>query len=117
MDVKKWLEGDDGEQVPVAGLGDVFIRPITVSEMSGCKQRATAAAAALDVDEETAATLAMCAATVLDVDDRKPLFTAADLAGLPMARLTGLIEVVGRINGFDADLEDLAGKLPMTENA
>ena len=117
MDLEKWLNEDSGEVVDVAGLGNVYIRPITAAEMSTCKTKATAGAAMLRVDEETASTLEMCAATVLAVSDKSTLFTAAQLAKVPMGRLSSLIEAVGELNGFGADLDDIAGKLPRMESA
>ena len=117
MNLEKWLSEDSGETVDVPGLGEVYIRPITAAELSGCKKKAAAGAALLRVDEETAATLEMCAATVLNVADKSALFTAGQLAKVPMGRLSALIEAVGRVNGFDADLEELAGKLPRMASA
>ena len=117
MDVSKWLDAGAGEVSHVEGLGDVLVRAVTVAEMSACKQRATAAASKLDIDADTASTLEICAATVMDAESHAPLFTAAQLAEMPMTRLASLIAVVGEINGFDDDIDELAGKLPRTVSA
>ena len=117
MDLDKWLKTDGGDTVEVVGLGMCYIRPLTAAELSTVKKKAAVQAAVLRVDEETAATLEMCAATVLDPEKHEALFTAAQLAEVPMARLTPVIEAVGRVNGFDTDIEELAGKLPKMVNA
>ena len=118
MDIDHWLNDDQGETVLIPELGEVYVRPLTAAELSTCRKKAKAGAALMRVDEETGGTLEMCAATVLKSREHpEPIFTAQQLSQVPMAKLTHVIDAVGAVNGFDEDIEDLAGKLPTTESA